>query len=85
MGTHTQTHTRARPSAPSIKRQPARASFQPVVFFCHSGAWKRVCTQVVDGLQMFVGQAVRQFELFTGQEAPVKLMEDTLVRELNKK
>lgn len=41
--------------------------------------------QAVDGLQMFVGQAVLQFEHFTGQPAPTKLMEDTLVNALNKK
>ncbi len=33
---------------------------------------------IVDGLQMFVGQAADQFKLFTGQEAPVKLMQKTL-------
>lgn len=33
---------------------------------------------VVDGLQMFVGQAADQFKLFTGQEAPVELMKKTL-------
>ncbi|KAL6763446.1 hypothetical protein V8C86DRAFT_3085639 [Haematococcus lacustris] len=38
--------------------------------------------QVVDGLQMFVGQAVRQFELFTGLPAPSQLMADTLVKAL---
>ncbi len=35
--------------------------------------------EVVDGLQMFVGQAARQFELFTGKPAPVELMEKTLL------
>jgi shikimate 5-dehydrogenase len=32
----------------------------------------------VDGLQMFVGQALEQFRLFTGQEPPAQLMEDTV-------
>ena len=31
------------------------------------------CT-VVNGLEMFVGQAMQQFELFTGQPAPADLM-----------
>jgi shikimate 5-dehydrogenase len=35
--------------------------------------------QVVDGLQMFVGQALHQFELFTGSEAPKAHMQDTLL------
>lgn len=35
--------------------------------------------QVVDGLQMFVGQAADQFRLFTGgAEPPVQLMQKTL-------
>jgi len=33
---------------------------------------------VVDGLQMFVGQAADQFKLFTGKEAPIDLMKKTL-------
>eukprot|EP00879_Flechtneria_rotunda_P029298 GHRR01031641.1.p2 GENE.GHRR01031641.1~~GHRR01031641.1.p2 ORF type:complete len:104 (-),score=24.03 GHRR01031641.1:219-530(-) len=34
----------------------------------------------VDGVAMFVGQAVEQFRLFTGaEEAPVQLMEDVVV------
>lgn len=35
---------------------------------------------VVDGLQMFVGQAVDQFQLFTGEPAPVELMEGVVRR-----
>jgi 3-dehydroquinate dehydratase/shikimate dehydrogenase len=35
--------------------------------------------QVVDGLQMFVGQAAEQFRLFTGREPPLKLMQETLM------
>ena len=38
---------------------------------------------VVDGLQMFVGQAADQFKLFTGVDAPVALMEKTLTDAIN--
>ena len=42
--------------------------------------------EVVDGLQMFVGQAVGQFEKFTGgSPAPVELMEDLLLKNLGAK
>jgi 3-dehydroquinate dehydratase/shikimate dehydrogenase len=35
---------------------------------------------VVDGVEMFVGQAVEQFRLFTGAEqAPVEVMEAALL------
>lgn len=34
---------------------------------------------VVDGVEMFVGQAVDQFKLFTGQEAPAAVMEEVMV------
>ena len=30
--------------------------------------------KTVSGLEMFVGQAAQQFELFTGQKAPIDLM-----------
>ncbi len=33
----------------------------------------------VDGLQMFVGQALEQFRFFTGQEPPAHLMEQTVL------
>jgi 3-dehydroquinate dehydratase/shikimate dehydrogenase len=36
--------------------------------------------QVVTGVEMFVRQAILQFKLFTGQEAPWELMRDTLKR-----
>ena len=42
-------------------------------------ARSRNCT-VVTGLEMFVRQAARQFELFTGQPGPVDLMRETLRR-----
>jgi 3-dehydroquinate dehydratase/shikimate dehydrogenase len=34
----------------------------------------------VDGLEMFVRQAARQFELFTGRPAPHDLMRETVRR-----
>jgi 3-dehydroquinate dehydratase/shikimate dehydrogenase len=37
------------------------------------------CT-VVTGVEMFVRQAALQFKLFTGQEAPLALMRQTLKR-----
>ncbi|KXZ55471.1 hypothetical protein GPECTOR_2g1020 [Gonium pectorale] len=42
------------------------------------------CTPV-DGLQMFVGQALEQFRLFTGQEPPAELMEQTVLDSMVKK
>ena len=36
--------------------------------------------KVVTGVEMFVRQAAYQFKLFTGQEAPIQLMRDTLKR-----
>lgn len=36
--------------------------------------------KTVGGVEMFIGQAAQQFELFTGQEAPVELMR-TIVTE----
>jgi shikimate 5-dehydrogenase len=38
--------------------------------------------QVVDGVAMFVGQAALQFELFTGERAPVALMEEVVLRSI---
>ena len=42
-------------------------------------ARSRNCT-VVTGVDMFVRQACRQFELFTGQEGPADLMRETIRR-----
>lgn len=42
-------------------------------------ARQRDCT-IVTGVDMFIRQAALQFEIFTGKEAPVKLMRDTLKR-----
>jgi 3-dehydroquinate dehydratase/shikimate dehydrogenase len=39
---------------------------------------------VVDGLQMFVGQAAQQFKLFTNKEAPIELMTATLQNAIKK-
>jgi 3-dehydroquinate dehydratase/shikimate dehydrogenase len=42
-------------------------------------ARSRNCT-VVTGVDMFVRQACRQFELFTGKEGPADLMRETIRR-----
>jgi 3-dehydroquinate dehydratase/shikimate dehydrogenase len=44
-------------------------------------ARERGC-QTVDGLEMFVRQAARQFELFTNRPAPVELMRQTVRRRM---
>ena len=36
----------------------------------------------IDGLEMFVGQGARQFELWTGEPAPVKVMRQTVLEYL---
>ena len=41
------------------------------------------CT-VVNGLEMFVGQAMQQFELFTGQPAPADLMYEVALKALSR-
>ena len=38
--------------------------------------------RTVNGLDMFVGQAAEQYRLFTGLEAPVELMEATVLESL---
>ena len=38
--------------------------------------------EVATGVEMFVGQAARQFELWTGQSAPVELMEHVILDRL---
>jgi len=38
---------------------------------------------VISGVDMFVAQAARQFELWTGLEAPRDLMEGIVVEKLN--
>lgn len=39
--------------------------------------------QTVSGMEMFVRQAARQFELFTGSSAPLELMRDTVRRAIS--
>lgn len=43
---------------------------------------KEAGCKTVGGVEMFVGQAAQQFELFTGQEAPVELMRKVVVENL---
>lgn len=38
----------------------------------------------VSGLEMFVGQAAQQFELFTGKPAPIDLMRNAVLDSLKK-
>lgn len=45
---------------------------------------KEAGCQIVYGYKMLLYQAVTQFELFTGVSAPVEIMEDALVKGLNK-
>lgn len=39
----------------------------------------------IGGLEMFVGQAAQQFELFTGKPAPVDIMRQATLDSLNAK
>ena len=39
--------------------------------------------RTITGVDMFVGQAARQFELFTGRTAPVEVMRDALRRAIS--
>ena len=45
-------------------------------------AKQREC-RTVTGLEMFIRQAASQFELFTGEPAPIEQMRETLRRELS--
>ena len=38
--------------------------------------------KTVSGLEMFIGQAAEQFELFTAQKAPVDLMRQVVLNSL---
>ena len=38
--------------------------------------------QVVSGVEMFVGQAAQQFELFTGKRAPMEVMRAAVLESL---
>lgn len=46
---------------------------------------KRVGCKIVYGYKMLLYQAVAQFELYTGYDAPVKVMEKALLRQLERK
>ena len=37
---------------------------------------------VISGVEMFVAQAARQFELWTGHQAPTQLMHEIVLRQL---
>jgi shikimate 5-dehydrogenase len=39
--------------------------------------------RVISGVEMFVAQAARQFEYWTGRPAPLRLMRDTALAELS--
>jgi Shikimate 5'-dehydrogenase C-terminal domain len=67
----------ARPCTSSI--QP-RAEM-PAILLQDAKAAK--CTPI-SGLEMFVGQAADQFQLFTGKDAPVDLMRQTVLDSLAK-
>ena len=41
--------------------------------------------RTIDGLSMFINQALTQFKLFTGQEAYTKLMRETILWNLDKR
>ena len=40
--------------------------------------------EIASGLDMFVGQAARQFELFTGKEAKTELMRNAVLSSMKK-
>jgi 3-dehydroquinate dehydratase/shikimate dehydrogenase len=46
------------------------------------GQARRAGCQVVSGLEMFVNQAVAQFEIWTGQSAPAKVMRQVVLDQL---
>jgi shikimate dehydrogenase len=47
-----------------------------------SDAQKAGC-MIISGLEMFINQAIVQFEIWTGEEAPVDAMRNVLVKQLN--
>ena len=81
--------------APKVDQTPVPRSFVGnfgLVFDAvYTPVWTRLLLdakeagcEVVDGLQMFVGQAADQFRLFTGTEPPVELIQRTLTDAINK-
>ena len=80
--------------APKVEQTPVPRSvvgnFGLVFDAVYTPVWTRLLLDakeagcaVVDGLQMFVGQAADQFRLFTGAEPPVELIQKTLSDALN--
>jgi 3-dehydroquinate dehydratase/shikimate dehydrogenase len=76
--------------APNVEESPVPAAalqgYRLVFDAVYTPLWTRLLRDardagclVVDGLQMFVGQAVDQFELFTGQAAPVEVMREAVL------
>jgi 3-dehydroquinate dehydratase/shikimate dehydrogenase len=76
--------------APNVEESPVPAAalqgYQLVFDAVYTPLWTRLLRDardagclIVDGAQMFVGQAVDQFELFTGQSAPVDVMRDVVL------
>ena len=45
---------------------------------------KSIGCETISGVEMFIGQGVEQFRLWTGKDAPVELMREVVLRELNK-
>jgi shikimate dehydrogenase len=45
---------------------------------------KEAGSQVIDGIEMFVAQGARQFQLYTEREAPVTVMESVVLEHLGK-
>ncbi|KAG2426447.1 hypothetical protein HXX76_011678 [Chlamydomonas incerta] len=75
--------------APNTEESPVPAAvagqFKVVFDAVYNPLWTRLLLDAraggatpVDGLQMFVGQALEQFRLFTGAEPPAELMERTV-------
>ena len=52
------------------------------VFECLKDARSAGC-KTVSGVEMFIGQAAEQFELFTSQRAPVDLMRQVVFKSLS--
>ena len=57
--------------------------YNPLETALLSGA-RAVGCETIDGVAMFVGQAVAQFELWTGLEAPEALMQSVVMRSLKR-